>query len=307
MNSSSLRYLIKEGFHNIWSNRMMSLASVAVLMSCLVMIGSAMMLFVNIESLLGRMEEENVVMAFVEDGTSDTDLDAVENELKAIDNVQSVDFQSKEEGWEEQLAAMDEADAAFFEGLSEEIPLPDGFRVTIADLSRFDETVQKIRAVNHVETVRENKELAEQLVSIRQGVSIISIVIVAVLFAISLFIISNTIRLTVYSRRLEISIMKSVGATNWFVRLPFIVEGVIIGVAAGVVSLFIVYGVYELVGAQMGNLFSALSITLVGFWNYALAMLAAFIGVGIVSGVGGSLIAMRKYLNKEGSEIGELF
>ena len=131
--------------------------------------------------------------------------------------------------------------------------------------------------------------------------------IVAVLFAISLFIISNTIRLTVYSRRLEISIMKSVGATNWFVRLPFIVEGVILGVAAGVISLFIVYGVYELVGSQMGNLFSALSISLVGFWDYALIMLAAFIGVGIVSGVGGSLIAMRKYLNKEGSEIGELF
>lgn len=307
MNSSSLRYLIKEGFRNIWTNRMMSLASIAVLMSCLVMIGSAMMLFVNIESLLGRMEEENVVMAFVEDGTSDADLETVEADLKNIPNVQNVEFQSKEDAWQEQLDTMDDAQAEFFDNLSQDIPLPDGYRVTVEDLSMFDETVQKIRAVNHVETVRENKELAEQLMSIRKGVSVISVVIVAVLFAISLFIISNTIRLTVYSRRLEISIMKSVGATNWFVRLPFIVEGVILGIAAGVISLFIVYGVYELVGSQMSSLLSALSISLVGFWKYALAMLAAFIGVGIVSGVGGSLIAMRKYLNKEGSEIGELF
>lgn len=307
MNSSSLRYLIKEGFRNIWTNRMMSLASIAVLMSCLVMIGSAMMLFVNIESLLGRMEEENVVMAFVEDGTSDADLDKVKADLESIPNVQSVEFQSKEDAWQEQLDTMDDAQAEFFEGLSQDIPLPDGYRVTVDDLSMFDETVQKIRAVNHVERVRENKELAEQLMSIRKGVSVISVVIVIVLFAISLFIISNTIRLTVYSRRLEISIMKSVGATNWFVRLPFIVEGVILGIAAGVISLFIVYGVYELVGSQMSSLLSALSISLVGFWKYALAMLAAFIGVGIVSGVGGSLIAMRKYLNKEGSEIGELF
>lgn len=286
---------------------MMSLASIAVLMSCLVMIGSAMMLFVNIESLLGRMEEENVVMAFVEDGTSDADLETVEADLKSIPNVQNVEFQSKEDAWQEQLDTMDDAQAEFFDNLSQDIPLPDGYRVTVEDLSMFDETVQKIRAVNHVETVRENKELAEQLMSIRKGVSVISVVIVAVLFAISLFIISNTIRLTVYSRRLEISIMKSVGATNWFVRLPFIVEGVILGIAAGVISLFIVYGVYELVGSQMSSLLSALSISLVGFWKYALAMLAAFIGVGIVSGVGGSLIAMRKYLNKEGSEIGELF
>lgn len=286
---------------------MMSLASIAVLMSCLVMIGSAMMLFVNIESLLGRMEEENVVMAFVEDGTSDADLETVEADLKNIPNVQNVEFQSKEDAWQEQLDTMDDAQAEFFDNLSQDIPLPDGYRVTVEDLSMFDETVQKIRAVNHVETVRENKELAEQLMSIRKGVSVISVVIVAVLFAISLFIISNTIRLTVYSRRLEISIMKSVGATNWFVRLPFIVEGVILGIAAGVISLFIVYGVYELVGSQMSSLLSALSISLVGFWKYALAMLAAFIGVGIVSGVGGSLIAMRKYLNKEGSEIGELF
>lgn len=303
MSSSSVKYLIKEGFRNIWSNRMMSIASIAVLMSCLVMIGSASMLFVNIESLLGKIEEENVVMAFVEDGTSDADLEVMKEELENISNVKDVDFQSKEDAWEEQLNTMEEAQAEFFQGLSKDIPLPDAYKVTIDDLSIFDETVEKVKGVNHVETVRENKELAEKLVTIRQGVTVISIVIVAVLFAISMFIISNTIRLTVYSRRLEISIMKSVGATNGFVRLPFVVEGMILGILSGVISLLLVFGIYQLVGVQFKDLFDSIQLKLVDFWDYAVYMLLAFIGIGILSGVGGSMITMRKYLNKEGSEI----
>lgn len=303
MSSSSVKYLIKEGFRNIWSNRMMSIASIAVLMSCLVMIGSASMLFVNIESLLGKIEEENVVMAFVEDGTSDADLEVMKEELENISNVKDVDFQSKEDAWEEQLNTMEEAQAEFFQGLSKDIPLPDAYKVTIDDLSIFDETVEKVKGVNHVETVRENKELAEKLVTIRQGVTVISIVIVAVLFAISMFIISNTIRLTVYSRRLEFSIMKSVGATNGFVRLPFVVEGMILGILSGVISLFLVFGIYQLVGVQFKDLFDSIQLKLVDFWDYAVYMLLAFIGIGILSGVGGSMITMRKYLNKEGSEI----
>jgi len=303
MSSSSVKYLIKEGFRNIWSNRMMSIASIAVLMSCLVMIGSASMLFVNIESLLGKIEEENVVMAFVEDGTSDADLEVMKEELENISNVKDVDFQSKEDAWEEQLNTMEEAQAEFVQGLSKDIPLPDAYKVTIDDLSIFDETVEKVKGVNHVETVRENKELAEKLVTIRQGVTVISIVIVAVLFAISMFIISNTIRLTVYSRRLEISIMKSVGATNGFVRLPFVVEGMILGILSGVISLFLVFGIYRLVGVQFKDLFDSIQLKLVDFWDYAVYMLLAFIGIGILSGVGGSMITMRKYLNKEGSEI----
>ena len=303
MSSSSVKYLIKEGFRNIWSNRMMSIASIAVLMSCLVMIGSASMLFVNIESLLGKIEEENVVMAFVEDGTSDADLEVMKEELENISNVKDVDFQSKEDAWEEQLNTMEEAQAEFFQGLSKDIPLPDAYKVTIDDLSIFDETVEKVKGVNHVETVRENKELAEKLVTIRQGVTVIPIVIVAVLFAISMFIISNTIRLTVYSRRLEISIMKSVGATNGFVRLPFVVEGMILGILSGVISLFLVFGIYQLVGVQFKDLFDSIQLKLVDFWDYAVYMLLAFIGIGILSGVGGSMITMRKYLNKEGSEI----
>ena len=303
MNATSLRYLIKEGFRNTWANRMMSVASICVLLSCLVLIGSAAMIFLNIDSLIDKIEDENVIMVFIEDDTNDAGIEKMGKELEAIDNVASIEFVPKEVAWEQQLATMEEAHAKLFTEISTEIPLPDAYKVVVDDLEIFSATVKEIKALDNIYTVRENTDLAQKLDSISRGVTIIAIVIIAVLFAISLFIISNTIKLTVYSRRLEISIMKSVGATNSFVRLPFVVEGMILGVVSGVVSLGVVWGVYEFAVNQFKELFDSIGLTALGFVDYAGWMLLAFLGIGIISGVGGSLITMGKYLNKEGSEI----
>lgn len=303
MTASSLRYLFKEGFRNTWSNRMMSIASICVLMSCLVLMGCATMIFLNIDSLLSRIEEENVVMVYIADEATDADISQMGTAIKAIDNVNEIEFVAKEIAWEEQLATMEEAQREFFTEISSEIPLPDAYKVTVKDLNQFDSTINEIKQLDHIDTIRENKDLAKKLVSIRHGIEIIAIVIVAVLFAISVFIISNTIKLTVYSRRLEISIMKSVGATNNFVRMPFVVEGMILGVISGVISLGIVWGFYELAIRQFSDLLNSLNLVALSFDIFALRMLGAFVGIGIITGVGGSLITMRKYLNKEGSEI----
>lgn len=303
MNATSLKYLIKEGFRNTWSNRMMSIASICVLLSCLVLIGSATMIFLNIDSLIDKIEDENVIMVFIEDDTNDAGIEKMGKELEAIDNVASIEFVPKEVAWEEQLATMEEAHAKLFTEISTEIPLPDAYKVVVDDLQIFTQTVNEIKKLDNIYTVRENTDLAQKLDSISRGVTIIAIAIIAVLFAISLFIISNTIKLTVYSRRLEISIMKSVGATNSFVRLPFVVEGMILGVVSGVVSLGVVWGVYEFAVNQFKELFDSIGLTALSFADYAGVILLAFLGIGIVSGVGGSLITMSKYLNKEGSEI----
>lgn len=303
MTGSSIKYLTKEGFRNVWTNRMMSLASICVLMSCLVLIGTASMIFLNIDSLLARIEEENVVMVYAVDDATDEQLAEMESEIKKIGNIQKVEFVSKEVAWEEQLATMGKAESEFFKDVSNDIPLPDAYKVTVENLDMFDQTVDELNKVDHVDIIRENKDLAQKLVSIRQGITVIAIVIVAVLFLISLFIISNTIRLTVYSRRLEISIMKSVGATNNFVRFPFVIEGMILGIVSGVVALGLVWGLYELAINQFGDLLSSLNLKAIDFTDYALPMLGIFVLIGIVCGVGGSLVTMRKYLNKEGSEI----
>lgn len=303
MTGSSLRYLIKEGFRNTWTNRMMSIASICVLLSCLVLIGSASMIFLNIDALVDRIEDENVIMVYIADDTSDADIEAMGATLQNMNNIQNVEFVAKEDAWAEQLKTMEKAQAQFFTQISTDIPLPDAYKVTVADLTLFSGTVEEIKQIDHIDTVRQNTDLAKKLDTISNGISIIAIVIIAVLFAISLFIISNTIKLTVYSRRLEISIMKSVGATNSFVRLPFVVEGMILGVVSGVVSLGVVWGVYALAVNNFSDLLSSIGLVALDFKDYALYMLGAFLAIGIVSGVGGSLITMRKYLNKEGSEI----
>ena len=303
MTASSLRYLFKEGFRNTWTNRMMSIASICVLMSCLVLIGCASMIFLNIESLLGRIEEENVVMVYIKDGTTDADITAMGEKIEAIENVKGVEFIAKEDAWAEQLATMEEAQREFFTEISSDIPLPDAYKVTVNDLTYFDSTIDQIKQLDHIDTIRENKDLAKKLVAIRHGIEVIAIVIIAVLLAISVFIIQNTIKLTVYSRRLEISIMKSVGATNSFVRLPFVVEGMILGIISGVVSLGVVWAFYEFAINQFSDLLISLGLEALKFEDYALPMLGAFVLIGIITGVGGALLSMGRYLNKEGSEI----
>ena len=303
MSGASFRYLVKEGFRNTWTNRMMSIASICVLLSCLVLIGSASMIFLNIDSLVQKIENENVIMVYIDDEATDADIDELGIELQNLNNVQKIEFVAKEDAWAEQIATMDEAQAEFFTEQTDEIPLPDAYKVTVKDLEQFTSTVKQIKKLDHIDTVRQNTDLAKKLAKISNGISIISIVIISVLFAISLFIISNTITLTVYSRRLEISIMKSVGATNSFVQLPFVVEGIILGVVAGVMSLFAVWGIYELAISRFGDVFSSIGLEPLNFMNYAWIMLGVFVAIGIVSGVGGSLITMRKYLTKEGSEI----
>ena len=303
MTGSSFRYLIKEGFRNTWTNRMMSIASICVLLSCLVLIGSASMIFLNINSLVERIEDENVIMVYISDDATDADIDEMGRKISAMSNVDKLEFVAKEDAWAEQLETMEEAQAQFFTEVSTDIPLPDAYKVTVKDLAQFKTTVKDIKALEHIDTVRENTDLAKKLDTISHGISIIAIIIISVLFAISLFIISNTIKLTVYSRRLEISIMKSVGATNSFVRLPFVVEGIILGIVSGAVSLGVVWGVYELAINQFSELFASIGIAPLAFTDYALQMLGVFLAIGIISGVGGSLITMRRYLNKEGSEI----
>ena len=303
MTASSLRYLIKEGLKNTWTNRMMSFASIAVLLCCLVLIGSASMMFLNINSIVERIEDENVIMVFIDDNTTDEQINEMGEKLKAIPNIELVEFVSKEEAWADQLKTMEDAQARFFTEVSSDIPLPDAYKITVDDLTKFSTTVKQIKKLDHIYTIRQNTDLAKKLDTISRGISIIAMVIIAVLFAISLFIISNTIKLTVYSRRLEISIMKSVGATNSFVRLPFVVEGCLIGVISGVVSLGVVWLAYDFAIQQFSDLFKAIQIVPLNFIDYAWQMLGIFVAIGIVSGVGGSLITMRRYLNKEGSEI----
>ncbi len=301
MKGASLKYLTKEGFRNVWVNRLMSLASVSVLMACLVIIGLGAMIFFNINSLLDNIERQNVIMVYVADEATQEQTAAMGGYIENIDNVQSVTFVSKEEAFEAQLELMGE-DAALLDGLDEN-PLPDAYKVVVTDLNLFDKTVEELKSMDFVDTVRENSDIADKLIDVRKAVTIVIAGMVGLLFIVSLFIISNTIRITMFSRKLEISIMKAVGATNWFIRWPFMIEGMLLGIISGLLSFGVLAGLYQgmvYVFKDMLSLF-----TPIGFMEYAGYILLIFMGIGIFTGSFGSLISMGKYLKEQGSVVSE--
>lgn len=301
--SSSLGYLTKEGLLNVWNNKLMSLASVGVLTSCLVIIGCAIMLFLNINAMLSNVEEENVIMVFLNDGLTDSQESSIGEKIRLINDVDTVTFVPKEESFEEQKQSLGD-DAELLDGLQEN-PLPDAFKVTLVKMDNFSEVVKQIKTLDNIYSVRENSQLADKLLQIRRTVTFISVGIIALLLVVSLFIISNTVKVTMFNRRREISIMKAVGATNSFIRWPFMIEGVAIGVVSALVSLLLVTIIYLITASQLETIFSLFGSTSVSFAKYWWRILLGFLLVGIVSGAGGSAFSMSKYLKEQEGVISE--
>ena len=297
-------YLTKEGFRNIRVNHLMSIASIAVLMSCLVMMGAAFMVIVNVNNVMSEIESQNVVMVYLKDEVQGEAITEMREKITLMQNVKKCEFVDKETAFKQQLEELD-TDATYFEGV--ENPLPDLFKVSVSDMTKFDKTVAELKALDGVDSVRDNREIAQTLVKIRQTIFYVSIGVIAVLLLISLFIIANTVRITMYSRRLEINIMKSVGATNWFIRWPFMVEGMVLGAISGILSLAVVWGLYRLVQPSVTSMLTMVSrgFTTVPFLNYAIYLLVAFLAIGIVSGGIGSLISIQKYLKERGGVVYE--
>lgn len=296
----NIRYLTKEGFRNLKVNKLMSFASVTVLFSCLMLIGIAFMLLVNIEAFISGIEAENVIMVYTDINLEVDDVEFIKtgNDLKALSNVGSVEVVEKDSAYREILSELDDGLRGYLEGINEN-PLPNAYRVTVSDMEGFEAVASEIKQMPNILRVHENSVLARQLSSLRNTVTYISIGIIALLLIVSLFIISNTIKVTMFSRRLEISIMKSVGATNSFIRWPFMVEGMIIGVIAGILATGAVWAIYELALSSMTSLLSSFGSPIeVNFLDYAPYLGAAFVGIGVFTGIFGSATSISKYLRE---------
>ena len=297
-NNGSLGYLTREGFRNLYVNRLMSIASISVLFSCMVMIGAAFMIMVNINMFIGSVEDQNVIMVFVEDEATEEQTKVLGESIKAQDNVSKCTFISRESSFEQLKNDMGDS-SVLFEGLDSN-PLPDAYEVVLEDQELFDETVESLAKLDNVLHIRENRQLAAKLSGLRNTVSYVSIGIISLLLIVSLFIVSNTIRITMDSRRLEINIMKSVGATRWFIRWPFMVEGMMLGVISGVLALLAVWGIYAAVSRSLVSMLSGLGMTGVApFGKYALILLAVFLGLGLVAGAFGSAVSITRYLREK--------
>lgn len=300
----NVNYLTKMGFKNLISNRSMTFSSVSVLTACLLLIGVSLMILFNIQTMVAQVRNQNVVVAFVEDGLDAESVSKVGEELKMLKNVSAVEFVSKDDAFLEQLNSFGvEADS--FKDLLEN-PLPDSFNITVSEVENFNLTLTNIKNVEHISSVRESQELVGQISAFQTSITAICAVIVILLSVVSIFIITNTIRITMVSRKVDIEVMKSVGATNAFVRWPFIVEGVAIGVFSALVALGLTYLVQYLEGDSFSALISVFGGAAISFFDYWPILAAGYVLAGIFIGLFGSMISMAKYLRKEGSEAHEI-
>lgn len=297
----NLGYLIKEGFKNIFNNRMMSLASIGVLISCLVLTGSAIMLSVNVSNIVDEVGDSNSTKVYLTDDL--TKLEAVYKgkELKAIDNIIDAEFIDKEDAIIELYDKKDLGEDLFAALTGDNNPLPYAYYVTMDDLSKYDETVAKIQNLDGVAKVATQREVVQKLTSLSSLITMMSFWIILALAVISLFIISNTIRMTMFSHRFEISIMKSVGASNHFVRVPFIIEGVVIGIVSAGVSVGLLYFLSEAIIKAANSILP--SVTYTPFASVMWYIIGGFLAAGVVVGVLGSWVSIRRFLKREGNEI----
>ena len=288
---------IAEAFKNLWRDRIMSIASILVLASCLVVLGAFSLIVFNINHNMEKLVSLKEIVVFLPQEVEEARVKEIHKEIEALDNVESVIFVSKEEG----LESLRE-DYYDFEDLFDEMeengenPLSDSFRIKYEDTSKVTTLDYNLREIKEIKEgkIKNRLDLAASLDNFKNGISLIFVWFLAVLFIVSVFIIINTIKLAVNSHMEEIRVMKYIGASDWFIVVPYIIEGTIIGIFASVISYIAEWYVYFSV-EKMGSTDIPM-IDLIPFSDIGGIMAIAFIGVGVLTGVVGSCISLHKNL-----------
>lgn len=286
-------YLIREGFRSITTHGFMSFASVTIIMACLIIMGSVSLLSLNIDALIKDLENENEIVAFVDETIVDeAKAEEIGNELRAVQNVSSVEFVSRTIAMD---SFMDKYDDELMEGIDETV-FRHRFVIHLTDIALMAQTKADLEAVSGVAKVNAHLEYAQTFVTIRNIVSVVSLVLIVILVFVSVFIMSNTIKLATFGRREEIAIMKMVGANNSFIRMPFVVEGLVLGILGGGLAFVAEWAIYELVTGKLVGSLTGSFIAVVPFASIALPIFIIFMAVGVLVGAFGGVNAIRNYL-----------
>lgn len=292
MKLNRIGYLVREGFRSITTHGFMSFASVTIIMACLIIMSSAALLTINIDAGIKSLEDQNEVVAFVDETYTEEQARALEGAVAAIDNVSSVEFVDR-------VAAMDNFmssyDKNLMEGIDETV-FRHRFVVQLTDISLMAQTKAALESIEGIVKVNAHLDYARSFVTVRNVVSVIALVLIAILSFISVFIMTNTIKLATFNRREEIAIMKMVGANNSFIRLPFVVEGLVLGILGGGLGFLAELGIYKLVTGRVVGGITGSFISVVPLSAVAMPMFIAFMGIGVLVGVFGGVNAIRNYL-----------
>ncbi|MBQ4427211.1 MAG: permease-like cell division protein FtsX [Oscillospiraceae bacterium] len=293
MTSNRIGYYLKEGMVSVFNHGFMSFASVCIIVACLIIMGSFSLLGLNVDTIIYRMESENEILAYVDESLSDADARALESRIEQVPNVASAQFVSREEAMDSFVKQYE--NTSLFDGVDATV-FRHRYIIKLDDISLMAKTQTDLLSVRGIAKINAHLEISEGFVRIRNIVTTVSVSLVVILLVISLFIMSNTIKLTTFERREEIAIMKMVGATSGFIRWPFVVEGIVLAAFGSLSAYILQYGIYRLVTERLIGNTGFSFITFIPFSQIAVPMLIVFVAVGFVVGVIGSLIAIRNYL-----------
>ena len=289
-------YLIGEGFSNVFKNKKSTGASLMIMCATMIIFGIFLILGENINHFVDEIKSEQGFQVFLNKDATDEEIQKVGEEIKALDGVSTAEYKDKEYALNTMKEKLGDR-AELIEGYGPDY-FPPSYVVTLTDLNMSKDVQNKIMKFDNVTKITSSDQTVSTLLGLARGIKLVTGIILTLLIVISIFIISNTIKLTVHARRKEISIMKYVGATNNFIRWPFIVEGMIIGIFASVISIVIVGGAYSLLAEQAVNaqFMQAINMSLVGFKDMISSIIFVYMLLGIGIGALGSVISMRKYL-----------
>ena len=299
MKYSVLGYFIGEGFSNVFKNKKSTGASLMIMCATMIIFGIFLILGENINHFVDQVESEQGIQVFVKNEATQEQIDQLGEDIRKIDGVSTVDFVSKDEALEQMKERFGERQDLLDGYEGENNIFTASYVVTLTDLTKSQEVQDQINTYTDVvKKIQSKDEVVTTLINLANGIKIVTGVILALLIIISIFIIANTIKLTVHARRKEISIMKYVGATNSFIRWPFIVEGMIIGVLASIISIVLVGGAYTFIADKLvsSEFMQLINMSLISFGDMFNSIIFVYMLLGIGIGVLGSMISMRKYL-----------
>lgn len=293
MKSNNIGYLLKEGLRHIFTHGFMSFAAVCMIVACLLIMGSFTLVAVNLDQLLGSFEAENEFLAYIDENYTTEEAQALQTKIESIPNVKQAIFVTREEALQEYKEGR--ADNSLLDQMPASA-LRDRYRIHVVDIEQMSSTVEAVKGVEGVANVRAAIDIANGFVLARNIATGVAVILVGILLIVSLFIISNTIRLATFYRREEIAIMKMCGATDAFIRWPFVVEGMILGLLGAVLAFLAQWGVYEIAVKLIVQNNGLSPMVMLPYGEMAPNILGAFCVTGFVIGVGGSLLAIRKFL-----------
>ena len=289
-------YHLREGFRSIFTHGLMSFAAVCMILACLIIMGSFSLVAINIDNTLGRYEAENEFIAYIDETLAEDEARALQSKLEAIPNVSSVTFMTAGEALERYTERYTDSETReLFDGMDDSV-LRHRYRIHVVEIEKMGETVKAVEQISGIAKVTASLDIADGFVTLRNMAGAVAWILIAMLLIISLFIIANTIKLATFHRREEIAIMKMCGATNWFVRWPFIFEGMILGLLGAVLAFFLQWGIYSLIVSAISEQGGLQLIAIVPFQTLAARVLGAFVAAGLAIGACGSLMAIRKFL-----------